>query len=249
VTVRTLIVDDEAPARQRLRRLLQARVEVEIVGEASDGVSALEQVRALRPDLMFLDIEMPELDGLAVAEALPADGPAVVFVTAYDEHALRAFELAAIDYLVKPVVAQRLDDALARLPARRPSADLGALMTGLNRGRPLQRMAVRCGSRVQVFDPATVSAVLARDHYSAILIGAQELLSDDPLDVFERRLDPARFLRVHRSAIVNLASVKELILEGDRRYVAVLADAGAPRVPISRERLNALKARLGLSQG
>ena len=246
MTVRTFIVDDEAPARQRLRRLLQARSEVEIVGEASDGVSALEQLRELRPDLVFLDIDMPELDGLAVAEALPADGPAVVFVTAYDEHAVRAFELAAVDYLVKPIVAQRLDDALARVPARR-AADLGALMTGLNHGRPLQRMAVRCGSRVQVFDPVAVSAVLARDHYSAILIGSQELLSDDSLDVFERRLDPARFLRVHRSAIVNLASVKELILEGDRRYAAILADAVATRVPISRERLSALKAALGLS--
>ena len=246
MTVRAFIVDDEAPARQRLRRLLQAR-QVEIVGEASDGVGALEQLRELRPDLVFLDIEMPELDVLGVAEALPGNGPAIVFVTAYDEHALRAFELAAVDYLVKPIVAQRLDDALARVSARREPAELGALIQGLNRGRPLQRMAVRCGSRVQVFDPAAVSAVLARDHYSAILIGAQELLSDDSLDVFERRLDPARFLRVHRSAIVNLASVKELILEGDRRYAAILADAGATRVPISRERLAVLKAALGLS--
>jgi two-component system, LytTR family, response regulator len=244
--LRSFIVDDEAPARQRLRRLLSARDDVEIVGEAADGVSALEQLRAIHADVVFLDIDMPELDGMAVAEALPADGPAVVFVTAYDAHALRAFEVAAVDYLVKPIVAQRLDDALTRDRSRQGSADIGALLAGLNRRRPLQRMAVRCGSRVQVFDPAAVSAVLARDHYSAILTGGKELLSDDSLDDLERRFDPERFVRVHRSALVNVAFVKELIHEGDRRYLAVLTDLEATRVPISRERLGALKAAIGL---
>ena len=127
--IRCLIVDDEAPARQRLARLLGADDDVEIAGEAGDGASALEQIAALRPDVVFLDIDMPALDGLGVAAALGASGPAIVFVTAFDEHALRAFELSAIDYLVKPVAQERLDAALAKLRSRRGGSapDLGEL--------------------------------------------------------------------------------------------------------------------------
>jgi two-component system, LytTR family, response regulator len=248
--LRCFIADDEAPARERLKRLLSSLEDVSIVGEAGDGVQTLERVTATSPDVLLLDIDMPELDGLGVAEALPEAGPVVIFVTAYEGHALRAFELAALDYLVKPVSLERLEAAVERARARtgaRP--DLPLLSSQLAQAgarRPLQRLAVRCGARFIVFDPAKVHAILARDHYAALLCGDTELLSDDSLEVIGRRFDPAQFLRVHRSAIINITSLRELVHEGDRRYFAVLSDAGATRVPVSRERLASLKAALGI---
>jgi two-component system LytT family response regulator len=248
--LRCFIADDESPARERLRRLLSTLEDVAIVGEAGDGVQTLEQVTATSPDVLFLDIDMPELDGLGVAEALPETGPAVIFVTAYEGHALRAFELAALDYLVKPVSRERLEAAVARARARgRSRPDLTLLSSQLAQAgarRPLQRLAVRCGARFIVFDPAQVHAILARDHYAALLYGNTELLSDDSLEVIGRRFDPAQFLRIHRSAIINITSLRELVHEGDRRYFAVLSDGAATRVPVSRERLASLKAALGI---
>lgn len=254
--LRCFIADDEPLARERLRRLLATVAGVELVGEAGDGVDALEQVAACTPDVLLLDIQMPELDGLAVASQLAASasGPAVIFVTAYDEHALAAFEVAALDYLVKPVSAERLEAALARARRARGSSaphaalpeQLSALFAQLGPARAPLRMAVRCGAKLVVFDPSQAHALVARDHYSAILTDSGELLADDPLERLAQRFDPNLFLRVHRSAFINLSLLRELVHEGDRRYVAVLSDASATRIPISRERLPALKAALGI---
>src|SRR6185295_4110457 len=221
--LRCFIADDEPAARQRLQRLLSALPELCVVGEAADGASALERIAASRPDVLLLDIAMPELDGLGVAAALaaaPQPVPAIIFVTAYDDHALRAFELAAVDYLVKPVQAERLAAALARVTRRglahgASAAELSALLAQLQSAQPLRRMAARSGAKFIVFDPARVYGIFARDHYSLLLLEQQELLL-------------------------------ELTHEGDRRYVAVLADPAATRVPVSRERLPALRAALGL---
>jgi DNA-binding LytR/AlgR family response regulator len=255
MVLRCFIADDEPLARERLRRLLAALPDVTLVGEASDGIGTLEQVAAGSPDVLLLDIQMPELDGLAVASELAASGagPAIIFVTAYDEHALAAFEVAALDYLVKPVSAERLEASLARARRARalpqPLASLPDQLSALLARLPAQprRMAVRCGAKLVVFDPARAHALVARDHYSAILTDGGELLADDPLERLARRFDPNVFLRVHRSAFINLSLLRELVHEGDRRYVAVLADAAATRIPVSRERLPALKAALGLS--
>lgn len=245
--MRVLIADDEAPARGRLRRLLADLDGVEVVGEAANGVAALERVAADRPDLLLLDIEMPELDGLGVARALGDAGPAIVFVTAYDAYAVAAFEAAAVDYLLKPVTRARLAEAIerARRAARRPP-DLDALLARLAPPRGPARLAVRCGARYVVFDPSRVSAVLAQDHYATLLHEGRELLSEESLDALQRRLDPDAFFRVHRSALVNLAFLRELRRVGDRRYVAILADPAETRVPVSRDRLPDLKRRLGL---
>ncbi len=248
--LRCFIADDEAPARARLRRLLSSLDDVAIVGEAGDGVQTLEQVTTMSPDVLLLDIDMPELDGLGVAAALPEEGPAVIFVTAYDGHAVRAFGLAALDYLVKPVSRERLEAAVERARARRRSGHGGAALSSqlaqVGATRAWRRLAVRCGTKFIVFDPAQVHAILARDHYAALLCGDTELLSDDSLEVVARRFDPGQFLRVHRSAVINVSFLRELVHEGDRRYVAVLSDRGATRVPVSRERLATLKAALGI---
>lgn len=248
--MRCFIADDEAPARQRLKRLLSAAGGISVVGEAADGVTTLEQLGACKPDLLLLDIQMPELDGLGVAAALGNERPAVVFVTAYDEHALKAFELSALDYLVKPVSRERLDAALAKVRHARARPPAGAhdwqvLAQKLDAVRGVRRMAVRCGAKYVVFDPSGVHAILAKDHYSAILVDGRELLADESLDQLSKRFDASLFLRVHRGAILNLTYLRELVHEGDRRYTAVLSDAAATRIAVSRERLPALKAALG----
>ncbi|HTE50901.1 MAG TPA: LytTR family DNA-binding domain-containing protein [Kofleriaceae bacterium] len=247
MTLRTLVVDDEPPARDRLRRLLQDHSDVEWVGEASSGLEALERIAELDPDLVFLDIQMPEMDGLEVAASIPRPGPAVVFATAYDAHAIRAFELAAVDYLLKPVDKDRLRLTLERVRSTSvSSADLAqAVLARMDTQN--QRMAVRSGAKYVVFETARVAAILARDHYATILVDGRELLSEESLDKLMDRLDRRNFMRVHRGAILNLAFVQELQQEGDRKYVALLAGVAGIRVPISREKLDEVKARLGIA--
>ncbi len=245
--LRTILVDDETPARERMRRLLREHADIVCVGEATHGTQALELVHALQPDLLFLDIQMPELDGLGVAASLPRPGPRVVFVTAYDEHALRAFELAATDYLLKPVDKERLRTCLDRVR--------GASLAGHEQARAIEahlpdkqrKMAVRSGSKYVVFDVSSIAAVVSQDHYSCIWAGGRELLSDESLDKLIARLEPGPFLRVHRSAIVNVNCIEELLQEGDRKYVARIAGAPEVRIPISRERLDELKRILGIT--
>jgi two-component system, LytTR family, response regulator len=244
-----LLVDDEAPARDRLRRLLQAHPDLQCVGEAGDGLSALSMIAELRPDVVFLDIQMPEVDGLTVAAAIPDDGPLVVFATAFDQHAVRAFDLAAVDYLLKPIDKVRLRESLERVRARLGAGSSAAqdARTVLQELAPTTgRMAVRCGAKFVVFDTERISAVVAQDHYAAIFVDGRELLSDDPLDRVMARLDGSRFVRVHRSAIINIGFVQELVQEGDRKYVAILSEPAGMRISISRDRLDEVKTKLGI---
>jgi len=246
---RVLIADDEALARSRFQRMLSSFSDIEVVGEASNGLEALQMVQAMKPDLIFLDIEMPELSGLEVAEALEGQGPTVVFVTAYSEHALKAFELSALDYLVKPVSSERLLETIERIRKRKGTGSFHqfqALMTRLEGGRAKRRMAVKCGAKYKVFDPDLISAVVAKDHYAVLLIEGEELTADDSVDSLEKRLDPQKFLRIHRSAMINLDYLTELEHEGDRKYSAVLSDKTKTRLPVSRERLDELKKILEL---
>lgn len=247
--IRALVVDDEAPARRRMLQLLSQFSDIDVVGEAENGLAALEKVTAIKPDLVFLDIEMPELDGLSVAEALGSEGPAIIFVTAYDEHALRAFELSAIDYVVKPLSAERLQAAVSKIRKRQITDSkngLSQLISSLKTRQQDRRLALRCGSKFVVVETSDISAVVAKDHYAAILFEGKELLTDDPLDLLATRLCQESFVRIHRSALLNLSHLRELQREGDRKYVAVLSDAVSTKLPISRERLPELKARLGI---
>jgi two-component system LytT family response regulator len=243
--IRVLVVDDESPARARLQRLLRDHADVECVGAAGDGVSALGKVRELDPDVVFLDVAMPEMTGLEVAAAMPKPGPLVVFVTAFDEHAVRAFDLAAADYLLKPVTGKRLATTLARIRDR-SAVDRRPVVPAIAAREKPRKMAVRCGAKYDVFDVERVAAIVARDHYASILVDGRELLSDESLDRLLERLDETRFVRVHRSAIVNLSFVRELQQEGDRKYLAILSEPNVVRIPVSRERLDDFKRRLGI---
>jgi two-component system LytT family response regulator len=234
--VRVLIADDEPPARAKLRRFLDADPEVAVAGEAASGTEAVEMIERLRPDLVFLDIQMPGADGFGVLQAIdPAAMPHVVFVTAYDEYALRAFEVHAVDYLLKPYDADRFRTALARAKERvraRPSAGDGTLDERIRRvlaeARPapayLERVLVRTGTRAVFLRTDEIDWLEAEENYVRLHAGRESYLVRGTLAGLEERLDPARFIRVHRSHMVNVASIRELHPWSHGDWMIVLHD-------------------------
>jgi two-component system, LytTR family, response regulator len=214
--IRALVVDDESVARRRIRRLLTADPEVTIVGECADGVAAIETIAREQPDLLFLDVQMPECDGFAVVRALdPAHLPGIVFVTAFDRYALQAFEVHAIDYLLKPYTAERFrtaaERAKERLQRRSVDASLASFARMLGeRPRYLSRLSVRSGGRIVLVDLASVDWIEAEDNYVRLHAGAHSHLHRDSLTALEAQLDPERFVRIHRSAILQIDRIAEI---------------------------------------
>jgi two-component system LytT family response regulator len=222
--MRTLIVDDEQPARERLRRLLAGSEAVEVIGVAEDGVEALEMIERLVPDLVLLDIQMPGLDGFGVIEALDHP-PAIIFVTAYDQYAIRAFEVHALDYLLKPFSQQRLQEAICRAERIRVedrdlcdssvdrfAAQFRPLLESMDaQGRYLTRLALRDRDRIRVLDVGEVDWIDIREEQVLVHVGDQTYPIRRTLAELEARLDPVRFFRARRSAIVNLDRVQEVI--------------------------------------
>ena len=247
--LRTLIVDDEAPARERIRNLLAGNELVELIGEARDGAEAVQRIEASSPDLVLLDIQMPVLDGFEVLEALD-DPPAIIFVTAYDEYAIRAFEVNALDYLLKPFSQERLDKAIARahqdLAAGREFAPkIEPLLQSFGEEkRYLNRLAVREGDRFLVIDTRDIDWMEAKEGGIVLHTGAEEHTISRSLSELETRLDPHLFFRAHRSIIVNLGRVKEIIpwFAGSHR---LRLTTGA-EIDLSRSRAKALRETLGL---
>jgi two-component system LytT family response regulator len=248
VPMRTLIVDDEAPARERLRRLLAEIEEVELVGEAEDGPQAVEMIEQLSPDLVLLDIQMPGLSGFEVVEALSAPPP-VIFVTAYDEYAIRAFDVHALDYLLKPFSRARLIRAIRRAQetaAGKPdlTRQLRSVLESLSgQGRYLTRLAVRDRDRIRVLDVQEVDWIGVQDEQVVVHAGEQSFAIRRTMAELEAQLDPAGFFRAHRSAIVNLDRVQEIIpwFKGSHK---LRLTAGA-EVDLSRAQARALREILG----
>jgi len=213
VSLRVLLVDDEAPARRRLRSLLVGHADVEIAGEAANGLEAVDAIRSLAPSLVLLDVQMPGMDGFEVVETIgPGAMPPVVFVTAYDEFALRAFDVEAVDYVLKPVRKERLAAALERAVRRaaQPEA-MGRVLETIRPGpRPLTRLVVRKGERLLFVELADVVRLLADGNYVNVETAAAAYQIRDTLQRLESRLDPECFARIHRSEIVNVAWVKEV---------------------------------------
>jgi len=234
--MRVLIVDDEAPARARLRRLLSAVADVEIAGEARDAADALAQCAALQPDALFLDVQMPGASGLDVAASLPDPAPAVVFVTAFDRYALRAFDAAAVDYLLKPVEPPRLARALARLREQQ------ALRAVRHRLRPAQLLIPDRG-RTHVVAVDEIAWLEAADNYVVVHTAARSPLLRRTLSGLLHDLEDC-FVRTHRSAAVALAHVLEIrpLDKGDAEIVI----RGGALVPCSRHYRERLRARLTL---
>ena len=238
--MKVLIVDDEEPARTRMQRLLTEFDDAEVVGLAENGAIALQKIGKLQPDVVFLDIEMPVLNGMEVAATI-GDSTRIVFVTAYDEFAIKAFDAGAVDYLVKPVDKERLRETWKRLQSNRPSVPLDVLTERVT------KIGVRSGNKILALALSEISAFIASGEYTETFCGESRHLIDDTLAGLESRLDPKKFLRIHRSAIINLDFLSELVRLGDRKYSAKLNDYFATEAPISRDSLAAVKSWLGLS--
>ena len=222
----TLIVDDEPLAREGLRMLLAGDPEIAAIHEARDGREAVAAILNARPDLVFLDVQMPEMDGFAVVGQVGAERmPAVVFVTAHDRYAIQAFEINAIDYLLKPVTGERFAQALARAKARlasRPVDEanrqiLSLLETIASPRRYLKRLAVRSAGKTVFVDAEDVDWIEAAENYVQLHTGRASHLIHVTMNAFEKSLDPEIFLRIHRSVIVNVRRIKELqpVLHGE----------------------------------
>jgi two-component system LytT family response regulator len=247
-SLRAVIVDDEAPARALLREYLSAHPEVEIVAECTNGFEAVKVIGETAPDLVFLDVQMPKLDGFEVLELLERP-PAVVFVTAYDEYALRAFEVHAVDYVLKPVGRERLEEALGQARARlgaaaAPPGPSPAALAAAARppGQFLERLLVKDGANVHVIPVERVDWIEAQDDYVAIHTGGKTHLKAQTLAELAAALDPARFVRIHRSHVLNLERLARLELYAKDSHVAILADG--KQLPVSRAGYAQLKELL-----
>lgn len=242
--IRVVIVDDEDLARRLLREFLEAQPGVEIVAECANGFEAVKAVADLRPDLMFLDIQMPKLDGFEVLELVGRD-VAVIFVTAYDEYALRAFDVHAVDYLLKPFGEDRLAEALGH--ARQhlsdsPTLKVGPLVAAARpEGAPADRIVVRDGAKVHVIPVGRLDYIQAQDDYISLHAEGKAFLKEQTMAEVEATLDPGRFVRIHRSYILNVERLSRVEPYGKDTRMAILTDG--TRLPVSRTgyaRLNEL---------
>jgi two-component system LytT family response regulator len=266
-SIRTLVVDDEPLAREGLRLLLATDPEVSVVGEAGNGPEAVRLIREQRPDLVLLDVQMPELNGFEVLAHLgPGEVPAVIFVTAYDRYALRAFDIHALDYLLKPFRDDRFHDAVGRAKAQIRQARMSDLSQRLlsvlstygdHEVTPppspapaptaapepwVHRLAIRDTGRVVFLDVDEIEYIEAADYYVQIHAGGKAYLHRETMQSLEARLDPERFMRIHRSAIVNSRRIRELRNEGRRDLVVVLTGGAELRVARShREKFQHLR--------
>jgi len=230
-------VDDEALARSVLREYLTAIPDVEVIAECANGFEAVKVVAELKPDLLLLDVQMPEMDGFDVLEQLGTRAPAaVVFVTAFDQYALRAFEVHAVDYLLKPFSADRLSEALDRARDRLSKGERVPVDAVSKAARPVNtrasRVLVRDGSRVHVLPVAKISYVQAQDDYAAFFCDGKEYLKEQTLTDVESSLDPSKFVRIHRSYLLNLDWLARVELDERENRIAVLTDG--KRLPVSR---------------
>ena len=243
--IRAVIVDDEELARQVVHEMLLPHPEVEVVAECANGFDAVKAVSELNPDLLFLDVQMPKLDGFEVLELIGPD-IAVVFLTAYDQYALRAFEVHAVDYLLKPFDATRFDAALERAKERLgtkmpPPSDLAAA------ARPpsqfMERIVVRDGPKVDIIPCERLDYAEAQDDYVLLRSQAKNYLKQETISNLETSLDPAKFVRIHRSYIVNLERIAKIEPYTKDSRVAVLSDG--TKLPVSRSGYARLKELLG----
>ncbi|HLL13480.1 MAG TPA: LytTR family DNA-binding domain-containing protein [Pyrinomonadaceae bacterium] len=233
-SIRTLIVDDEPLARERIKRFLASERDLELVGECAEGREAVAAIRTLKPDLVFLDIQIPELDGFGILKAVGvAEMPAVIFVTAYDRYALQAFDVSALDYLLKPYNRERFRKAVERARAQLSNGAKGELNKRLlsllenfktEQPRHLERLMIKSAGRVFFLRAEELDWIEAEGNYLRVHVGRESHLLRETMNRLASKLDPDKFLRIHRSTLVNIERIKELqpLFSGD--YVVILRD-------------------------
>jgi two-component system LytT family response regulator len=241
--MRLIVVDDEPLARGVAREYLAAHPDIEVVAECANGFEAVKAIAELEPDLVLLDIQMPRLDGFEVAE-LAGGKTRFIFATAFDQYAIRAFEIHALDYLLKPFSQQRFDDALAHarasLASALPRQEAAVRDAVAARGRPLDRVLVRDGAKVHVIAADRIGWIEAQDDYVCIHAGGQSCLKHQALGELEAQLDAGRFLRIHRSYLVNVDHVARIEPAGRDGHAAILADG--TKLPVSRSGYQKIRA-------
>lgn len=244
-TLRVIVVDDEELARGILREFLSQHDDIEIVAECGNGFEAVKKVMELKPDLILLDVQMPKLDGFDVLELLGGDVP-VIFATAYDSFAIRAFDVHAVDYLLKPFGAERLAEALGRARERirrREQPPVAALLSSARSERaPLGRILIRDRADVHVIPVDKIDYIESQDDYVAIRTGGKSHLKEQTLADLETLLDPGRFVRIHRRYVLNLSRLAKIELSVTDSRVAILTDG--TELPISRSGYARLKELL-----
>ncbi|PHV25532.1 DNA-binding response regulator [Janthinobacterium sp. BJB426] len=242
--MRVAIVDDELLARSVLREYLARHDDIDIVAECANGFEAVKAIADMEPELVFLDIQMPRLDGFEVAELIGAK-TRLIFVTAYDQYALKAFECHALDYLLKPFSEQRFDQALAHARAHRslPETVLTLAREAATRSAPLDRVLIRDGAKVHVIASARIDYIEAQDDYISIRSEGKSYLKSQTLAELETQLDPAKFLRVHRSYLLNIDGIRRIEAATKDSHVAILRDD--TRIPVSKAGYQKLKILVG----
>ena len=242
--MRVAIVDDELLARSVLREYLARHDDIDIVAECANGFDAVKAIAELEPELVFLDIQMPRLDGFEVAELIGAKTK-LIFVTAYDQYALKAFECHALDYLLKPFSEQRFDQALAHARANRSTPDTVQTLAreAATRAAPLDRVLIRDGAKVHVIASARIDYIEAQDDYISIRSEGKSYLKSQTLAELETQLDPAKFLRVHRSYLLNIDGIRRIEAATKDSHVAILRDE--TRIPVSKAGYQKLRLLVG----
>ncbi len=250
--MRVVLVDDEAPARAELRYLLEQFPELTVIGECESGAEALRQLPDLNPDVLFMDVHLQDMDGLDVVHSLQHLGFhfSVVFATAYDVHALRAFELNAVDYILKPFSLDRLVLTLERLKKRYLGGEeemaktIAQLLKQVGLRQRPRKIPATCKGRVTLIDPQDLLYVTAEGRYASLVTEEKIWPTTFSLQEIEERLDPVQFLRTHRAFLVNLDRIKEVIPWFNGTYKIMLDKAGTAEIPVSRTYVKALKERL-----
>ncbi len=248
--IKTLVVDDEKLARDRLIGFLGKLAGVEVVGQATNGVEAVERIERDRPDLVFLDVQMPGMDGFEVLKAIPAPAPHVVFATAYDDYAIRAFEVEAIDYLLKPFARARVEEAVGRVRVRLEQGSAGidveAVLRRLEDGRKesLRQIPVHAGKRILLVPVEDVHWFGVEYRLVYAHTADRAYMTNFTLRDLEERLDPETFFRAHKASLVNMRQVKEIVPWFGGRYKLVMRDQAGSEVPVSRAQARALRSKL-----
>lgn len=245
--IRALIAEDEPHSLERLRGVLAMRPDLEIVGEATDGLSAVVLIDALKPDLLFLDIHMPGCDGFEVLTRI-THRPMVVFVTAYDDYALKAFDANAVDYLLKPSSRERILESVDRVVARGKTLEgnlVETLKAALSPQAYLRRFLVKVGDEILVIPEADVLCFQAEDKYVNLLTDGRSFITDFTLKELEQRLDPERFVRIHKSTIIALHRVNRISKWFQGEQIVVLDDKAGTRLKVGRSYVENFRARMG----